>query len=48
MDKPNASQQGAGKCVWCSGGGLVTTEKGRVKCPKCNGTGKAPKTTTKG
>ena len=42
-----ASQQDHGKCRWCAGTGLVKSQTGQNKCPKCGGSGKAPKITTK-
>lgn len=47
---PNASQHHHGSCVWCKGTGKVTLicqGTKEVNCPKCGGTGKAEKITTK-
>lgn len=47
-DKNNASAQKAGACNFCKGTGRVTFKESHAKCPKCKGTGSAPKITPKG
>ena len=48
--KPNTSQHDHGSCKWCKGKGFVIVpgREPEKKCPKCNGTGTAPKTSHKG